>query len=164
MVVSRTLWSYFRERYGAETRYIANGALLREHRTANKILEWGLRPARYILFLGRFSPEKKCHLLIEAYESIETDVQPVLGGVGNRSDAYYQELLHHASDRVRLLEYVSGDTFEELLTNAMLFVLPSDLEGLSLALLEAMGAGLCVLASDIPESELVDGVGCLPAR
>jgi glycosyltransferase involved in cell wall biosynthesis len=54
----------------------------------------------------------------------------------------------------------SGDAFEELLTNAMLFVLPSDLEGLSLVLLEAMRAGLCVLVSDIPENcELVDGVG-----
>jgi glycosyltransferase involved in cell wall biosynthesis len=41
---------------------------------------------------------------------------------------------------------------DELLTNAMLFVLPSDLEGLSLALLDAMGAGLCVLSSDVPEN------------
>ena len=42
----------------------------------------------------------------------------------------------------------------------MLFVLPSDLEGLSLALLDAMGAGVCVLASDIPENcELVEGAG-----
>jgi glycosyltransferase involved in cell wall biosynthesis len=49
---------------------------------------------------------------------------------------------------------------DELLTNAMIFVLPSDMEGLSLALLDAMGAGLCVLTSDIPENrELVDGVG-----
>jgi hypothetical protein len=62
--------------------------------------------------------------------------------------------------RVVLLDYVSGNVFDELLTNAMLFVLPSDLEGLSLALLEAMGAGLCVLVSDIPENlELMDGAG-----
>jgi glycosyltransferase involved in cell wall biosynthesis len=38
------------------------------------------------------------------------------------------------------------------LTNAALFVLPSDLEGLSLTLLDAMGAGVCVLASDVPEN------------
>ena len=162
MVVSRTLRSYFQEQYRAETRYIANGALLRERRPANKILEWGLRPEGYVLFLGRFSPEKNCHLLIDAYESLETEVQLVLAGGGNRRDAYYHEILGHASNRVRLLEYVFGDAFDELLTNAMLFVLPSDLEGLSLALLEAMGAGLCVLASDIPENrELVEGAGFL---
>jgi glycosyltransferase involved in cell wall biosynthesis len=162
MVVSRTLWSYFREQYGAETRYVANGALLRERRPARKILEWGLRPEHYVLFLGRFSPEKNCHLLIEAYHGIDTQEDLVLAGGGNPSDAYYQDILWHASDRVRLLDYVSGDAFDELLTNAMLFVLPSDLEGLSLALLEAMGAGLCVLASDIPENrELVEGAGFL---
>ena len=69
------------------------------------------------------------------------------------------------SDRIRLLDWVSGDELEELLTNAMLFVLPSDLEGLSLALLDAMGAGICVLASDVPENrELVDGVGYIFKR
>jgi glycosyltransferase involved in cell wall biosynthesis len=53
-----------------------------------------------------------------------------------------------------------GEAFEELLTNAMLFVLASDIEGLSLALLDAMGAGVCVLASDIPENvEVVEGAG-----
>jgi glycosyltransferase involved in cell wall biosynthesis len=76
------------------------------------------------------------------------------------SDPYSKQLYRHATDRIRLMNYVSGDAFEELLTNAMLFVLPSDIEGLSLALLESMGAGLCVLASDIPENrELVDGAG-----
>jgi rhamnosyl/mannosyltransferase len=42
----------------------------------------------------------------------------------------------------------------------MLFVLPSDLEGLSLALLDAMGAGVCVLTSDVAENcELVQDAG-----
>jgi glycosyltransferase involved in cell wall biosynthesis len=116
----------------------------------------------YILFLGRFSPEKNCHLLIQAYERMDTQVKLVLAGGSPYADAYSQELRRHATDQIRLLDYVSGDPFEELLTNAMLFVLPSDLEGLSLALLEAMGAGLCVLASDIPENrELVGGAGFL---
>jgi len=59
-----------------------------------------------------------------------------------------------------MLDWVSGETLDELLTNAMIFVLPSDLEGLSLALLDAMGAGLCVLTSDVPENrEVVDEAG-----
>jgi glycosyltransferase involved in cell wall biosynthesis len=58
----------------------------------------------------------------------------------------------HASERVKILDWVSGETLDELLTHALIFVLPSDLEGLSLALLDAMGAGLCVLASDVAEN------------
>jgi len=69
-------------------------------------------------------------------------------------------LRSHASKRVTLLNYVAGEELDELLTNATLFVLPSDLEGLSLALLDAMGAGVCVLTSDIPENlELVETAG-----
>jgi glycosyltransferase involved in cell wall biosynthesis len=55
---------------------------------------------------------------------------------------------------------VSGNDLQELLSNAALFVLPSDLEGLSLALLDAMAAGVCVLTSDIPENlEVVENAG-----
>jgi glycosyltransferase involved in cell wall biosynthesis len=71
-----------------------------------------------------------------------------------------KEIRRHASERVQFLDWVSGSALQELITNAALFVLPSDLEGLSLALLDAMGAGVCVLASDVPENrELVDDVG-----
>jgi glycosyltransferase involved in cell wall biosynthesis len=80
MVVSRTLQSYYRERYGLETVYVPNGAALREHRPVRHIREWGIEPANYVLFLGRFSPEKNCHLLIEAFERIDTATQLVLAG------------------------------------------------------------------------------------
>jgi glycosyltransferase involved in cell wall biosynthesis len=144
----------------ARTRYVANGAILRDKQSAVRINEMGLESGEYVLFLGRFSPEKNCHLLIDAFEQIDTPVKLVLAGGGRSSDPYSQQLRRHASDRIVLLDYVSGNTFDEVLTNAMLFVLPSDLEGLSLALLEAMGAGLCVLVSDIPENlELVGGAG-----
>jgi len=159
MVVSRRLDSYFRMRHGVPTHYVPNGALLRELRP-DLPPSWGLTPNGYVLFLGRFSPEKNCHLLIEAFERIATDAKLVLAGGSNVVDEYSQQIWRHAGNRILVLDYVSGLELEALLTNAMLFVLPSDLEGLSLALLEAMGAGLCVLASDIPENcELVDGAG-----
>jgi len=112
------------------------------------------------LFLGRFSPEKGCHLLVEAFEQLNTGVKLVMAGASSYCDDYSRELRTHASDRIRMLDWVSGETLDELVTNAMIFVLPSDLEGLSLALLDAMGAGLCVLTSDVPENrEVVDEAG-----
>jgi len=160
MVVSQALQRRYRETHGVEASYVPNGGVLRQRAQAKKILEIGLEPGRYVLFLGRFSPEKGCHLLVEAFEALDTDVKLVMAGASSYCDDYSRELRTHASDRIRMLDWVSGDMLDELLTNAMIFVLPSDMEGLSLALLDAMGAGLCVLASDVPENrEAIDGAG-----
>jgi glycosyltransferase involved in cell wall biosynthesis len=160
MVVSRTLQQHYREKHECETIYVPNGGILRNRAQPSKIVEWGLKPEGYVLFLGRFSPEKGCHLLVDAFEQIEADATLVMAGASSYCDEYSRELRTHASERIRILDWVSGETLDELLTNAMIFVLPSDLEGLSLALLDAMGAGLCVIASDVPENrEVVDGTG-----
>jgi glycosyltransferase involved in cell wall biosynthesis len=160
MVVSRALQKHYEGGYGAETTYVPNGGVLREWRVPDKIFDWGLEPGRYILFLGRFSPEKGCHLLVEAYEKLDTDVKLVMAGGSSYCDDYSRQLRAHAGERIKMLDWVSGEALDELLTNAMVFVLPSDLEGLSLALLDAMGAGLCVLSSDVAENrEAVDDAG-----
>ena len=157
MVVSKQLQSCYRTRYGIKTTYVPNGAMLRERSSPSKILEWGLEPDDYILFLGRFSPEKNLHLLIEAYEMLNLKLKLVVAGGSSHTDAYETQLRKHGNNKIIFLNWVSGEQLTELLTNAALFVLPSDLEGLSLALLDAMGAGVCVLASDIPENREVVG-------
>lgn len=160
MVVSRVLQRHYHALHDHSATYIPNGTSIRERRAPEKLFEWNLKTDRYILFLGRFSPEKNCHLLIEAFERIQTDVKLVLAGGASYASDYEKELRRRASERVVFLKYVAGDELDELLTNAMLFVLPSDLEGLSLALLDAMGAGVCVLTSDVPENrELVEHAG-----
>jgi glycosyltransferase involved in cell wall biosynthesis len=160
MVVSKTLQTYYRERYGRDTTYVPNGANVTPRRPRKRLLEWDLQPGNYVLYLGRFSPEKNCHLLINAFEGLSTDMKLVLAGGTSHTDEYVEGLRRHASDRIRLLPWVAGEDLDELLSNAGVFVLPSDLEGLSLALLDAMAAGICVLTSDIPENrEVVDGVG-----
>jgi glycosyltransferase involved in cell wall biosynthesis len=160
MVVSKTLRQYYRERYGIETAYIPNGAVVRKKTSVRRLPQWGLDPEDYILFLGRLSPEKNCHLLIDAYQKLDTPMKLVFAGGSSHTDLYADELRRHQSDRIRFLNWVSGEDLNELLTHAALFVLPSDLEGLSLALLDAMAAGVCVLTSDIPENlEVVQNTG-----
>ncbi len=160
VVVSKVLRERYRDLYGVDAMYVPNGTIIRGRNRPANILQWGLQPENYILYLGRFSPEKNCHLLIEAYERIKTSTKLVLAGGSSHTDKYAAELRKNKNDNVVFLDWVSGDALNELLSNAGLFVLPSDLEGLSLALLDAMGAGVCVLTSDIPENrEVVDGVG-----
>lgn len=160
IVVSRTLQDYFRRVHGVETSYIANGTRLLPRLHGPHLASWGLKEDQYVLFMGRFSPEKNCDLLIRAFESLPQNAKLVLAGGSSYSDSYVAKLRQLAGERVQFINWVTGDALQELLTNAALFVLPSDLEGLSLALLDAIAAGVCVLASDIPENrELVDGVG-----
>jgi glycosyltransferase involved in cell wall biosynthesis len=160
MVVSQTLQQHYRTAYGVQAKYVPNGSIIRQRVAPSQIRGWGLEADNYILFLGRLSPEKNCHLLIEAYERLDTSAKLVLAGGSSYTSAYVDQLCRHQSEQVLFLDWVYGPALDELLTNAALFVLPSDLEGLSLALLDAMGAAVCVLTSDIPENrEVIAGAG-----
>jgi len=152
VVVSQTLRGYYRLQYGKECAYIPNGTHLRNQCRGHYLRALGLEPDGYVLFLGRFTPEKNCHLLIEAFEKLNTPMKLLLGGGSSHTDDYVAELRKRESDRIKILDWLAGEALEEVLTNAALFVLPSDMEGMSLALLDAMGAGVCVLASDVPEN------------
>ncbi len=92
VVVSRTLQEYYRAGYKTEPVYVPNGTNLRKRRPGRKLAEWGLKPDAYILFLGRFSPEKNCDLLIRAFEKITGPVKLVLAGGSSHSDACMAEL------------------------------------------------------------------------
>jgi glycosyltransferase involved in cell wall biosynthesis len=160
MVPSRTLHQHYEAKHGTGTVIVPNGTHIRECRSATRLEKWGIEEDKYILYLGRFSPEKNCHLLIDAYKQLHTSVKLVFAGGSSYSDSYAAELRKHKSGNIIFLDWLSGEALDELLTHAMLFVLPSDMEGLSLALLDAMGAGVCVLTSNIPENvEVVEGAG-----
>ncbi|MFY9903529.1 MAG: glycosyltransferase family 4 protein [Terriglobales bacterium] len=160
LVVSRTLQQHYRQQHHYETVYVPNGATLAPRRIPRKLAEWNLLAENYVLYLGRLSPEKNCHLLINAFQQLKPSMKLVLAGGTSHSDSYVKSLRSHESDEIRFLPWVSGNELDELVSNAALFVLPSEIEGLSLALLDAMAAGVCVLTSDIPENiEVVVGAG-----
>ncbi len=157
IVVSKALRDYFSQHYGKTVTYIPNGTVLPHVRKAEKIQAMGLEPGKYVLFVGRLVPEKGCHYLLDAYRQLDTDMELVIAGGTSFSSEYVDKLHAMAGDRVRFLGYVYGDVLDELYSNAKIFVLPSDLEGLPIALLEAMSFGNCCLTSDIPENLEVIG-------
>ncbi len=155
IVLSKNVQEYFRENYGRETVFIPNGVNRPTLRKADMIRsQYGLEKDSYILFLARIVPEKGLHYLIEAYQQVETDKRLVIAGGVSHSREYMEQIHAMAAkdSRILMTDFVQGQVLEELCSNAYLFVLPSDVEGMAVSLLEAMSYGNCCLVSDIKEN------------
>lgn len=155
IVLSDNMKEYFRKEYGRETVYIPNGITRPEKKDAEDITKkWKLEKDEYILFLARIVPEKGAHYLVEAYKKLKTDKKLVIAGGSSHSSDYYRELKELSGNREDIIftDFVGGQTLEELFSNAYCFVLPSDIEGMAIGLLEAMSYGNCCLVSDIKEN------------
>ena len=154
IVLNHSNQTYFRDTYHRETHYIPNGVNRPAYAPPELIRErFGLEYGSYLLFLGRLVPEKGCHHLCEAFKRLKTDKKLVIAGGVSDSGDYMNTLkaLAAGDDRILFTDFVDGALRDELYSNAYLFVLPSDLEGMPLSLLEAMSYGNCVLVSDIEE-------------
>ena len=91
--------------------------------------------------------------MIESFKSVKSDKKLVIAGGSSDTDDFMQELkeLAKKDERIIFTGFVQGNVLEELYSNAYIYVLPSDLEGMPLSLLEAMSYGNCCLVSDIEE-------------
>ena len=158
IVLSRGVQQYFMDTYGRKTVLIPNGVTKPELREAREITKkFDLHKDEYILFLGRLVPEKGIHYLIDAFRNVKTDKKLVIAGGSSEAGDYEQKLKKMAADDENILftGFVQGRLLEELYSNAYLYVLPSDLEGMPLSLLEAMSYGNCCVTSDIEECAAV---------
>ena len=158
IVLSKNVQDYFKKEYNRDTQFIPNGVDKPKIEKANIIKKkYNLKRDDYILYLGRLVPEKGVHYLIEAFKKIKTEKKLVIAGGSSDTDSYFQELKEKAGndDRIIFPGFVQGKELEELYSNAYIYCLPSDLEGMPLSLLEAMSYGNCCLTSDIPECATV---------
>lgn len=158
IVLSRGVQQYFLDTYGRRTVLIPNGVMRPETYEADRITAaFGLKKDEYILFLGRLVPEKGISYLIDAFRKVKTDKKLVIAGGSSDTAAFARELREQAAGDKRVLftDFVQGRLLEELYSNAYLYVLPSDLEGMPLSLLEAMSYGNCCVTSDIEECAVV---------
>ena len=165
IVLSEGVKQYFQDTYGRETIVIPNGISRPIYQSPDIIMQkYALKGNDYLLFLARLVPEKGVHTLLEAYEKSGVALPLVIAGGSSHSSEYCQKIesmaeqinenaaKNHTEQKVILTGFVQGKELEELYSNAMLYILPSEIEGMPLSLLEAMSYGNLCLTSDISEN------------
>jgi Glycosyltransferase len=154
-VISKQVQRYYLDEYGKESTFIPPAIIIPEYIPPRLITDkFGLGLGDYFLFMARIVPEKGAHYLIKAFKRTNTSKKLVVAGDMSEGDRYMLSLrkLAEGDDRVIFVGDIRGQIKAEFIGNAFAFVLPSEMEGLCAALLEAMSYRTCCLVSDIPEN------------
>ena len=158
IVLSQSAFDYFKETYNREAKIIPNGIDRPTRRKANKITErFGLNKDEYICTISRLTAEKGIHYLIDAYNRVNPGKKLVIAGDTSDTDDYVAFIKEKAAGNPNIIftGFVSGEMLDELYSNAYAMCLPSDIEGMSLSLLEALAYKNALICSDIPENTAV---------
>lgn len=164
IAVSRQLQREFRDQFGRDSVHIPNGVSVAAPApvdpTNDPLDAFGLQAGHYLLNVGRLVPEKAVDHLLQAWAGVRTDLKLAIVGGSSHTDDYVERLhrLADADARIVLTGPVYGAGTDRLFRQAAGYVMPSLLEGLPLALLEAISYGLPVVVSDIPPH--LEVVGC----
>ena len=153
IVDSQAIGTLYNQRFGANTHYIAYGAETMPAQGKEWLSKFGLASGNYHLFVGRLTPEKRPHLLVDAYRSVQSEMPLVLVGDDPYHTAYIAGMKANADERVRFVGTVYGDGFHQLCRHCYLYLTASAIEGTSPALLQAMGQGAAVLVNGIPANQ-----------
>lgn len=163
---SRVVQRHYRDAYSAETVYIPYGSSLPPGDSDELLDKLGLERRRYLLFVGRLVPENNAHVLVEAFSGLDSDMKLVVVGDAPYAGDYQRSLRSHCDARIIFTGYVFGEGYRSLLRNAAVFVAPTEVGGTHPAIIEAMGAGNCVVVNDHePNLETIGDAGvAYPAR
>lgn len=164
IAVSHGIKLFCEKMFGRNAVYIPNGVEIPSKNVGTSYLRaLGLRPGDYMITLGRLIPLKAHDDAIKAVLATDTTKKLLIIGEASYDEVEYHaelEELARVDSRIVLMGYRSGEELRQLIAHAYLMIHPSRVEGLSVAILEAMSHGRLVVMSDIPANrELVDHSG-----
>ena len=157
---SRVIEKRYADLFGVKTLFIPYGANVRRHEGSDVLERFGLQSRRYILFVGRLVPENCAHTLIQAFSRVETDLKLAIVGDAPYTDQYKTSLKSISGRRVVFTGYLFGEEYQEISSNAYLYVMASGVDGTRPALLDQMAFGNAVLVRNTPANmEVVGAAG-----
>lgn len=154
---ARVIQRYYRQHYGRDSAMIAYGAEIERRFRPEALRAFGLLPEQYILYVSRLEPENNAHLVIEAFERVQTTKKLVIVGDAPYAKAYIRRLRRTRDARILFTGFVFGEAYRILQQHAYCYVHATEVGGTHPALIEAMGFGNCVVALETPENREVVG-------
>ena len=154
VVITDSKWirRYYKETYGKGSVYLAYGTETKNHPPGKTLNKFDLSPDEYILYVSRFDPENNALLVREAFDDIDSPTKKlVMVGDAPFADDYIRRLKETKNPNIIFTGYQFGDSYDELRSNAYFYIQATEIGGTHPALVEAMGAGNCVLANDVPQ-------------
>ena len=148
---------YYAQRYHAPSVMIAYGTRCDRQETTEVLDRLNVNPGGYALYVSRLEPENNAHLVIEAFASVRTGMPLLIVGDAPYAEDYIARLKTTTDARVRFTGGIYGTGYRELQSHAAIYIHATEVGGTHPALVEAMGAGNCVIAYDTPENREVVG-------
>jgi glycosyltransferase involved in cell wall biosynthesis len=159
---AQVIQDYYATRYKKKSAMIAYGAEVARRAAPEMLDRFGLQPNRYVLYVSRLEPENNAHLVIEAFEKVNTDLPLVIVGGAPYAEEYIAQLKSTRDPRIKFPGFVFGADYRALQQNAYCYVHATEVGGTHPALIEAMGAGNCALTLNTPENrEVINGAGII---
>jgi glycosyltransferase involved in cell wall biosynthesis len=154
---ARIIEAYYRTRYGRRSYFIPYGADTECVSSTGALDRLGLQPQGYLLYVSRMEPENNAHLVVKAFEQIQTDKKLVMVGDAPYAPQYIRQVRATADPRILFPGAIYGLGYRELQSHALCYIHATEVGGTHPALIEAMGCGRCVLYLNTAENREVAG-------
>jgi glycosyltransferase involved in cell wall biosynthesis len=154
---ARDIERYYLRKFKKESVFIPYGAPVERVESKDILEKFGVEPRKYVLYVSRFEPENNPHRVVEAFGKVKTDFRLVMVGDAPYSTKLIRKLKGTKDPRIIFTGYVFGKGYREFQSHAYFYIQATEVGGTHPALLEGMGHGNCVLATDVPEQREVLG-------
>jgi glycosyltransferase involved in cell wall biosynthesis len=148
---------YYMKQYRKPSVMIAYGTECGRVETTAVLARLGVAPRSYFLYVSRLEPENNAHVVIEAFQRVETERTCLIVGDAPYARKYIERIKSTRDPRIRFPGAIYGEGYRELQSHAFVYIHATEVGGAHPALIEAMGAGNCVLVYDTPENREVVG-------
>src|SRR5262249_26521125 len=117
----------------------------------------GVRSREYFLYVSRLEPENNAHVVIEAFESVQTVLDLLIIGDAPYADAYIQRLKATRDKRIRFPGAIYGAGYRELQSHAYVYIQATEDGRTHPAIVEATAAGNWIISKATPENREILG-------